>query len=195
MNSVSDQKWSHSGSCCVLPFCTIFLQCCGSVACLCCFCSASFCSWVALSCRHTFKVLGFNPSVMWPGHSANGRARLRFQPRRREWNKEGGRDGRQAFNCVHDLDSRPAATALLSLLLLTGLFVWPVVWVFGWHPLKRVGIPPLGKTQVCVQELSKEKRRRSRRQQTAAFLFHSSLPLQELRQWKNGGRSSDHLCE
>lgn len=135
------------------------------------------------------------PSVMWPGHSANGRARLRFQPRRREWNKEGGREGRQAFNCVHDLDSRPAATALLSLLLLTALFVWPIVWVFGWHPLKRVGIPPLGKTQVRVRELSKEKRRRRRRQQTAAFLFHSSLPLQELRQWKNGGRSSDHLCE
>lgn len=58
------------------------LKFCGSVGCLCCFCPASSCSWVA--CRHGFKVWGFNPSVMWPGHPSNGRARLRFQPRRRE---------------------------------------------------------------------------------------------------------------
>lgn len=66
------------------------------------------------SCRHRFKVLGFNPWVTWPGHSANGRARLRFQPKRREGNKEGGRE-RQALICAHDLDSQPVLTALLTL--------------------------------------------------------------------------------
>lgn len=177
---------SRWGSCCVLSP----LKCCSSVVCFC-FRSASCCSWVAHSCRHRFKVWGFNPSVMWPGHSSNGRARLRFQPRRREQKKEGGREGRQALNCAHYLDSQPAVTAPLSLLLLllmTALFVWPVVWVIGWHPLKRVRIPPLGKTQERVRNQSKKSRRRKRerggsRQQHFPPLIFASAGASSVKEW------------
>lgn len=94
---------------------------------------------------------------MWPCHSANGRARLRFQPRRREGAKEGGREGDKHLSVLM-IWTASRYRLHFWVCCYWQHFVW-AVWVFGWHTLRREGIPALGRIQECAREQSEERRR------------------------------------
>lgn len=94
---------------------------------------------------------------MWPCHSANGRAWLRFQPKRREGTKEGGREGDKHLSVLM-IWTASRYRLHFWVCCYWQHFVW-AVWVFGWHTLRREGIPALGRIQECAREQSEERRR------------------------------------
>lgn len=84
---------------------------------------------------------------------------------------------------------QPAGTDSTSLHSLLAWIIRVAFGVCGCHVFRGRGFQPLGKVQEFILEQIEESRREDR------STFSSSLPPQAFLLWKNGGRSSGHLCE